>query len=97
MLQPLWMWKSALTLMIFAFGASWPSALRRPPARATQSSARITSAALMASIASGTIAFGAGVPGGIGREAAADLEVADHLGIERLCERDTVIPAVGAA
>src|SRR5712691_10024025 len=64
MLQPLWMWKSALTLMIFAFGASGPKALRRPPARSTQSSARITSAALIASIASGTMAFerGAVVP-----------------------------------
>src|SRR5712691_10064301 len=62
MLQPLWMWKSALTLMIFAFGASGPSALRKPPARSTQSSARTTSAALIASIASGTMAFEAGAP-----------------------------------
>ena len=40
---------------------------------------------------------GAGVERVIGREAATDLEVADHFGIERLCERDTVVPAVDAA
>ena len=40
---------------------------------------------------------GAGVLRMIGREAAADLEIGDHLGVERLRERDALVPAVEAA
>ena len=100
MLQPLWMWKSALTLMILAFGGVHPE-------RAAQAAGEVDPVEREDHV--GRLERldrlrdhrvrrrRAGMQRMIGREAAADLEVGDDLGVERLRERDALVPAVEAA